>query len=321
MRPSRSCLRTLALVATLAAPWNARAAESPSEIITDAARYKAERGLELFQAKQWKDAYEAFRIAEELFHAPSLVMRMAYCQAELGHLLEARALYRRVAEERLASDAPEAFRTAQADAKRELAKLAKRIAKVRVVVTGVASVRANVKLDGAHVPLDPEVVEVDPGVHRFEAKAPGAEATERRIAVAEGADRRIALHLEPLREKVVVVTKSSLGLAPGLVALGVGVAGVATGAVTGTLVLRKVDELESRCGGLVCPTALEAERDRTNLLANVATASFVVGGVGLAASALLLPLHFAKPAEEVQRDTPKVSLALSPFGGEAVVRW
>ncbi|MBM4359375.1 MAG: hypothetical protein FJ096_14830 [Deltaproteobacteria bacterium] len=317
----RQRLHLLALLAALGAPRAAYAAESPNEIITDAARYKAERGLELFQAKQWKEAYEAFRIAEELFHAPSLVMRMAYCQAELGHLLEARALYRKVADEKLAKDAPEAFRNAQAEAKQELGKLAKRIAKVRVAVDGVESVRANVKLDGVHIPLEPESVEVDPGAHRIEAKAPGAEAVERRLTVAEGADQRVELRLVPLREKVVVVTKSSLGLAPGLLALGVGVAGIATGAVTGILVMRKVDDFEARCGGLVCPTSLESERDQANLMANVSTASFVVGGVGLAASALLLPLHFAKPSEEVRGDTAKVSLGLSPFGGKAVVRW
>lgn len=315
----RTVLLGLALM--LAWPETAAAAEPPNEVITDAARYKAERGLELFGAKKWQEAYDAFRIAEELFHAPSLVMRMAFCQAELGHLLHARALYRQVAEEKLAADAPPAYRTAQDDAKKELENLAKRISSVRVVVTGVASLRANVKLDGVHIPLDPESVELDPGEHRFEAKAPGAEPLERKVTIGVGVEKRLALELEPLKEKVVVVTKSSLGLAPGLIALGVGVAGVAAGAVTGSLVLQKVDELESRCGGTVCPAALTDERDRANLLANLSTGSFVVGGVGLAASALLLPLHFSKTTEERAGSKPSASLRMSPLGGEVLVRW
>jgi len=319
MRPILT-VSALLFVASVSGAANA-ADDAPNEIITDAARFKAEQGLKLFGEKRWAEAYEAFRIAEELFHAPSLVMRMAFCQAELGRLLEARKLYLQVASEKLPAQAPEAYRTAQRDARREIEMLAKRIARVRVSVAGVESVRANVKLDGALIPLDPETVEVDPGEHRFEAKAPGTEVAELAVTVDEGVEKPVTVRLERLREKVVVVTRSSLGLAPGLTALGVGVAGLVTGAVTGGLVLRKVDELEAQCGGTACPTALQGERDKANLLANVSTAAFVVGGVGIAASALLLPLHFAKPSADGQDRSPKVSVSLSPFGGEAVVRW
>ncbi|MBM4376540.1 MAG: hypothetical protein FJ095_15770 [Deltaproteobacteria bacterium] len=314
-----SCALAFAICAL---PTLARADEpAPAEVITDAARYKAEQGLVLFEKRDWKAAFEAFRLAEELFHAPSLVMRMATCQRELGHLLEARALYRRVADERLAADAPPAFRAAQADAKRELERLAKRIARLRVSVTGISVLRVNVKLDGALVPLEPDTVEVDPGDHRLEARAPGAEVAEQRIVVREGVTMPVSLRLEPLRQKVVVVTRG-VGLAPGLVTLGLGVAGVATGAVTGAMALGQVADLEQRCGGFTCPTSALAERDRATTLATASTASFIAGGVGLAASALLLPLHFAgTKGGGAEGDAPKVSLGVAPFGGEVRVRW
>lgn len=298
----------------------APATDAPSEVITDAARFKAEQGLKLFDEKRWHDAYEAFRIAEELFHAPSLVMRMAYCQAELGHLIQARELYRRVAEERLASDAPPAYRTAQADARRELARLAKRIARVRIGVTGIAGVRANVKLDGVHAPLEPEAVEVDPGEHRFEARAPGAEIAEKKQRIAEGADLSVTLRLEPLREKVVVVTRP-VGLAPGVVTLSAGLAALIAGGVTGGIALAESRDLEERCGGFTCPTDALADRDRANVFATVSTASLVAGGVSVAASALLLPLHFAGGSASGGGDKPRVSLGLGPVGGEVVMRW
>ena len=66
------------LLAALACPSFAHAAEpAPSELLTDAARSKAEAGLALFQQARWSEAYENFRIAEELFHAPSLLMRIS----------------------------------------------------------------------------------------------------------------------------------------------------------------------------------------------------------------------------------------------------
>jgi hypothetical protein len=318
MKKSFACTIACCLLA-LSAPARAEE-EAPAEVITDAARYKAEQGLQLFEKRNWQAAYEAFRIAEELFHAPSLVMRMANCQSQLGHLLRARELYRRVADERLAADAPPAYRSAQADARRELERLAKRISRVKVTAVGVSAVRVNVKLDGVLVPLDPETVEVDPGEHRLEGRAPGAEVAEQRIVVREGVTMPVSLRLEPLREKVVVVTRG-LGLAPGLVTLGLGLAGVATGAVTGAMALERVDELEQLCGGFTCPTAALSERDQVTTLATASTASFIAGGVSLAASALLLPLHFAGAREGESATPPKVSLGVRPLGGEVVVRW
>ena len=313
------------LLAALACPSFAHAAEpAPSELLTDAARSKAEAGLALFQQARWSEAYENFRIAEELFHAPSLLMRMAHCQRELGHFLAARVLYRRVFEERLKSNAPPAYLEAQADAQAQLALLKPRIARVRIALADIDSATAQVTLDSVPVALAPAVLELDPGEHHVEAKATGAEAAELRFTVAEGADKTVSLTLRRLEEKIVVVNKSakaSLGLAPGLATLGLGIAGVALGGVTGGLVLGRVNDLEAKCGGFTCPRALEGDKNSASTLATVSTAGFIAGGVGIAASALLVSLHFAG---RQAADAPKrasVALSVTPSGGSVVVQW
>src|SRR5690348_13168824 len=72
----------------------------------DLARSLADAGLELFQAGRVEDAAAKFEAAEAAFHAPTTLLYLARCKAKLGKLLAARALYRRLASEALAPDAP-----------------------------------------------------------------------------------------------------------------------------------------------------------------------------------------------------------------------
>jgi hypothetical protein len=64
---------------------------------------------------------------------------------------------------------------------------------------------------------------------------------------------------------------------------GLGAAGLVAGSVTGGLALAKSAELETACPGGVCPAERAGEIDDMGALGDAATASFVVGGIGLAA--------------------------------------
>ena len=59
------------------------------------AHVRAEEGLRLYEARQWQEAFDKLRQAEDLQHAPARVLFMARCQYKLGKLLDARPLEQR----------------------------------------------------------------------------------------------------------------------------------------------------------------------------------------------------------------------------------
>ena len=312
------------MVLAAAAPAAARAQaqahdQEAAELMTDAARSKAEEGLARYQQRHFAEAYESFRLAEELFHAPTLVWHMGNCQREMGHLLAAREAYRRVVAERLAAEPPEAYKAAQRNAGEALLDVERRIPRVRIVVSGASAAVLRVTLDGKPAPIDPTRIDVDPGEHRIEAKAPGAEAAEQRFVAAEGDDKPVAIALVPLRAKTVVITKPSgpaVGLAPGLALLGVGVAALAAGIGTGVVALRASADLQDQCGGFVCPRTLQDQRDGATPFATAATVTFAVAGAALVAGSVLLPLHFTTRPKQ-----PALTASIGPQGGALTWRW
>lgn len=76
----------------------------------------------------------------------------------------------------------------------------------------------------------------------------------------------------------------------GWVSLGVGAAGVTLGAITGGVASSKRGDLNKSCNveTRVCPSGVADEVGTYNTLRHVSTAGFIVGGVGLAAGAVLL---------------------------------
>lgn len=302
MRRSRPLLLGVLALSVLswAAPSAAQeetAGDSALGQIQDVARVKAEEGLALYAEARYAEAYERFRIAEDLFHAPTLVLYMAHCQRELGKLLEARALYERVAAETVAEDAPPAFREAPATAQASLDELSPRIPKLELVVVGAAAESAYVTLDGRRAALSPATVEVDPGTHRIDASATGARTVVMQVEVAEGGTQRVEIQLEPVASATPPAPPpvppparppEPGPLAPALVAFGVGAAGLAVGGVAGAVVLGEVDRIRESCDGDRCPRSLEADRDDVRPLATVSTLGFVLGGAGVAAGVVLL---------------------------------
>ena len=280
--------------------------------IQDVARAKAEEGLALFGERRWQDAYERFRIAEELFHAPTLVLHMAHCQRELGRLLAARALYRKVEEEPLAEDAPEAYRKAREDAVAGMQELGARIPRVSIDIPGRSTEGLIVLLDGGPVAaLHPADIELDPGKHRIHAAASGAEPLNLEIQVAERDRRRIRLDLKPIAPPPRQPPPGSL--LPGGVALGVGLAGLAVGGITGGLTMKRVADIKEGCDGARCPDTLQADADAVRPLATASNVGFILGGVGLAAGVVLL---IVRPGGDGPSALP-VKAAVGPLSGLA----
>lgn len=276
-----------ALLLLFSVPNLARAQTSVSASTSDQvmARRIGAEGLKLYNAQRWEEAYELFQEAEKRYHAPTLVLFMARCQQAQGKLVEAIAIYEKLLAEPLPDGASKAFIEAHESAKVELASVRRRTPKLVVVLVHLEGIPApaassvRVTLDGASVNLGEFAV--NPGAHILRATAENAEPIERSFTIAEASTQNVRLAFKmrsPARvpPPPIVPAKgpeeeSSKGsLMPSIAAFSVGALGLSVGAITGAVSM--------------------PEADAARTLGNVSTASFIVGGVGVAAGVLLLLL-------------------------------
>lgn len=272
------------------------------------ARALANKGVSLFEAGQYPEAIEAFREAEKLFHAPTILLMVARANDKLGRLLEARGVYTQIVDEPLANYAPPEFFEAQATAKAELTALLKRIPRVEIIVSGAGPAGAEITLDGAPTQAG-QAVPRDPGIHTVVVSVPGREPVLRTVTLKEGAQERVVVDLAaalppadppPPPGGVEPAGPRKGPMLPALVAFGVGGLGLGVGAVTGLLTLGKVGDLEKNCPGQVCSKTEESRYNSAHTLATVSTVGFVIAGLGAAAGAVLLvvrPGGDAAPAQ------------------------
>ena len=111
-------------------------------------------------------------------------------------------------------------------------------------------------------------------------------------------------------------TASSWLPVAGYGALGVGVAGLAMGAITGGIVLGEVETLRSSSGPCtadlkVCAGPAKEGVEEVRTLGKVSTAGFVIGGVGAAVGIVLLVLPASRKKAP---STPSVGIAVSGSG-------
>jgi hypothetical protein len=73
----------------------------------------------------------------------------------------------------------------------------------------------------------------------------------------------------------------------GLVAMGVGGAGLAVGAITGFMALGKHSDLQDKCPNGKCPADVSSDVDSYHSLGTISTIGFIAGGVLAAGGAVL----------------------------------
>jgi hypothetical protein len=166
---------------------------------------------------------------------------------------------------------------------------------------------------------------VNPGHHVIVAKTDAADGRQE-ADVAEGETKPITVvlvsngtvHLgsEPSPENAVSSTPPAAGgwtslTYAGVVVGGVGVAGIAVGAITGVLTLSKKSSLVTECPADQCRTQTSfSNLDSANTMATISTVAFIAGGVCLAAGITGVFLGTRKGTSD---ESPKVSL--SPWIG------
>jgi hypothetical protein len=301
------------------------------------ARAAADAGATAMEQRRWAEAITYFEKAESLVHAPPHLLNVARAQEKLGHLVEAREAYLKVAREELAPNAPNVFRQAQAEARAELEAIEPRVPRVSVVVQGSGDLPVKVQMNGSPVPdgLVGVPRPLNPGSYEFQAFADGAQSTPSTLMLREGAKETVVLTLQltstpapnaqgqsntPMSTDA-STDRQSDGQARGVsglriasyVSLGVGVVGLGAGTVFALSSSSKRSEADDICsqeGEFSCPDDRRAEVEQLDSDADSASTmsivSFIVGGVGVAGG---VTLYF------LSADKKSTSASITPWVG------
>lgn len=221
----------------------------------------ADKGVEAFRGEKYQDAIDAFSRADQRFHVPKFVLYVARAQAKLGKMLEAKATYQTIADEKLAQYAPDEFFAAQADAKKELVELENRIPTVRIEVNGVpAGQAASVTFDGVALAATDLARSLprNPGAHVIVVTLPGRPLVTRNVNLREGGSESVILEM--------------------------GVAAIPVSTVQATL---PVPTAPPSTGTAVAPATRTAGPDKPSTgVPGLTIAAYAVGGAGLVAGAV-----------------------------------
>jgi hypothetical protein len=321
---SHRVTRSLALAALVAAATAFASSASADEVpaprvhppVTaegrEAARKFADKGYEQYEAGDCKAARASFEAAEERFHAPPHLLFIARCDAKLGQLMAARALFKEVLDEKLAADAPPPFVTAQGSAKSELDEIEIRLPSVEIAIRAGESGPIVVTLDGAPVPASAmnKARPIDPGSHTVAAKSGSGLRFARTFDAKDGGGAtRVEISFGD--------AAPSGSLVPAFIAFGVGAVGVGFGVVTGVGSISKVSDLKTACPNNQCSPSQQPTADAAKTLGTLSTIGFIVGGVGAASGITLLvvrPTWFTgdAPKDSTSPQAPRVSLSAAP---------
>jgi hypothetical protein len=185
--------------------------------------------------------------------------------------------------------------------------------------SGQDTTAVRVLLDGKVVAetLDGKPIQLDPGPHQLVLEHGGVAPVEMGLLAKQGEQNRIievsfATPSASSEKPATSATEPEAPKAPGgegqdqggisplvWVGLGLGVAGLGVGAVTGGLAMASYGDLEERCPDGKCVRAdTEEDYDATGALADVSTVAFIAGGVLTAAGVIGLVISLAGSEEE-----------------------
>jgi hypothetical protein len=278
------------------------------------ARTFAEQGDAQFYAGRCDKAVPLWRRAAAVYRAPTIMLRIARCQAIVGRVVAAAATLASIVDEPLPVDATPAFIAAREDGRRELPGVRARIASLRIVVRSRGNeVPVAVEIDGAPSIVGPGPIPIDPGTHTVLVRAgpdgdfdhdgaPPSPTWERVVHLDDGESStlEVPLWVEPLS----AVPRRQR--AAGFAVFGAGVAALATGVGLSVSALSTVGS----CGasGASCTLPPQAAVDRARGYSLAADGTLAAGAALVAAGALLftVDLHVARES--------RVRFSASPRG-------
>lgn len=234
--------------------------------------------------------------SQKLDPAVGTQFNLADCYEHLGRTATASALFEEVA--RIAGAAGKFER--ERSAKERALALAPKLARVHLDVKATAP-GLEIRIDDVLVAKSgwAEAFPIDPGAHRIKASAPSHASWESSIAARESSLAEVQVPelvdtsvRPPPAPAPIVIAPSSTQRTIALVAGGVGIAGIAIGAVSGIIAVSKRSSAQSECPSDVfayrCPTESGAAAwNSATTAGDVSTVAFVAGGVLVAGAAVL----------------------------------
>jgi hypothetical protein len=291
-----SVARTLARALGLAAvvvPATAAAGE-PSDRDRELARALDAEAEQAIREGHLEQALARYERSAELVDVPAHWLMIGRLRAQLGKPASALVALRRASTFPLRPGASPALRRAVEQAAAEVAKLEPRVPTIALKITGAAP--TEVTLDDA--PLDLSAIAaphpVEPGTHRVVVRSSGQPAVEKEQTVALGEQATLDFRLaSPEAPPAPAPEPARSGPSPttivGYTAIGVGVVGLAAGAITGLATLSRASQLANDCPRKTsCPAEDQSVIDEGRALGTASTVTFAVGGAALVTGVVLV---------------------------------
>lgn len=292
-------LTAIALAASLALASTPAHAQSGSDRALAEALFQ--EGKKLMAEGKYGDACPKISESQRIDPGAGTMTALALCHRGAGKTATSWAEFKEVISL--------ARRDGRADreqvAQENIAELEPKLSKLRVVVDpGAESQRVEVRIDESVLTRAAfgQALPVDPGVRRILATAPGKKSFE--VAVTIGLERdeqtvkiprldEDARASEAMDERSPSSSSTSSDpneqrlVVPTVIALGVGVAGVAVGSIFGVGAMSKQSSLDDTCTNKACPPSSKDDITSLKTSSMLSTIGFVAGGVGLVSAAVL----------------------------------
>jgi hypothetical protein len=285
------------------------------------------------KAGRYETACPAIAESHRIRPRPGVLYTLALCEERRGRIATAARLYANFVSlyESLPPDQQRAPRQPErhAVAKAKVAELGPQVPRLTLSLPKDAPVGTVVKRNGEVVPPSAwsQELRVDPGTQTLTTQAPGGPEVERRIEIAKGEKTVVVLDVKAPGRDTGPSGRRIAAYATG----GVGLAGLAVGAVLGGLAIGQADIVRAQCGQEPRYPGDETRCTQRGMdavaagrpLAHGATAALSIGGslAALAGVLLILDLTSVKPGRQggsTERSASWISVGVLSAGPAGV---
>lgn len=274
-------------------------APQPSAADLESARELYKDAKALRESGDLRGALQKFKQAHAYGQTPVTALELGRTHMQLGELVEAREVLLSIARMKVQPDETEKSAAARQEGADLAEEIRPKIPTLDITITGVPeSAPVELVIDGANVPVVSlsAMRKTNPGTHSIVVRS-GSREAKSEVAVAAGETKPVTIALDGAGSTATTGTiagpataetpAGGRSISPIVWAgLGVGVAGLAVGGVTGILAMGKASKVDDACNGTVCPRSAEKDVSNGRTMATISTIGFAAGAAGLAAAAV-----------------------------------